>query len=206
MKWALGSLLLLVALVLFVLWGPGPALFLVTLVLLVALRAWLRFAQVDGSEDPFTGRMSRRATVMAGVAAALIVLLAVGAVVLLDRPASYWSAPDPLSTLAAFFLPGLVILVGGGVLLVLGVAQRRRPNEPLFGTLSLHDGMTALVSIVVLLAALALILGGGDSQDSQKWAFGTTGSILGYWLKPSTPAVKRARASHSKRTPHAPPA
>ncbi len=39
------------------------------------------------------------------------------------------------------------------------------------------------VSVVVLGAALYVILSGNYESDYSKWAFGTVGVVLGYWLK-----------------------
>ena len=40
-----------------------------------------------------------------------------------------------------------------------------------------------LISLVVLGASLYIILKDSYSPSSQKWAFGSVGTILGYWLK-----------------------
>jgi hypothetical protein len=40
-----------------------------------------------------------------------------------------------------------------------------------------------LLSFVVLTAALYVILLEKHSNESQKWAFGAVGTIIGYWLK-----------------------
>jgi hypothetical protein len=42
-----------------------------------------------------------------------------------------------------------------------------------------------VVSIAVLAAGLYIILSKGYEADSQKWAFGAVGTILGYWLRPT---------------------
>ncbi len=39
------------------------------------------------------------------------------------------------------------------------------------------------VSVVVLLAALFVIVHGQQTSESEKWAIGAVGTILGYWLK-----------------------
>lgn len=40
------------------------------------------------------------------------------------------------------------------------------------------------ISVIVLLVALYVILSESQSNESQKWAFGAVGTIIGYWLKP----------------------
>jgi hypothetical protein len=39
------------------------------------------------------------------------------------------------------------------------------------------------VSAIVLAAALALMFFRSEDKEAQKWAFGTVGIILGFWLK-----------------------
>jgi hypothetical protein len=39
-----------------------------------------------------------------------------------------------------------------------------------------------VVSLAVLLLAAVILLGGGHAADSQKWAFGIVGVVVGYWL------------------------
>ena len=41
---------------------------------------------------------------------------------------------------------------------------------------------TAVVSIVVLIAALFVILSGKYADADKKWAYGAVGTIVGYWL------------------------
>ena len=46
--------------------------------------------------------------------------------------------------------------------------------------------MSAIVSVLVLVAGLIVILwGGGDGypQQSREWAFGIVGLVVGYWLR-----------------------
>ena len=44
--------------------------------------------------------------------------------------------------------------------------------------------MQALISLAVLGAALFIILSKKYPSESDKWAYGTVGTILGYWLSP----------------------
>ena len=41
---------------------------------------------------------------------------------------------------------------------------------------------TAVVSIVVLIAALFVILSGNYADADKKWPYGAVGTIVGYWL------------------------
>lgn len=43
--------------------------------------------------------------------------------------------------------------------------------------------VATIISGLVLLAALYIILAGKTSSESEKWAFGAVGTIIGYWLK-----------------------
>jgi len=63
-----------------------------------------------------------------------------------------------------------------------GAATRRAQDIEL----NPNDLMLALVSVAVLLGAFVLILG-DSSQDNQKWACETIGSIVGHWLKGHRP-------------------
>jgi hypothetical protein len=44
--------------------------------------------------------------------------------------------------------------------------------------------MQVAISIVVLGAGLWVILSGHDTTDSERWASGAIGTVMGYWLKP----------------------
>ena len=44
--------------------------------------------------------------------------------------------------------------------------------------------MQIMISFVLLAAALYVILSKKFDVDTQKWAFGIVGTIVGYWLKP----------------------
>lgn len=43
--------------------------------------------------------------------------------------------------------------------------------------------MTPLISVLVMLASLYVILSGGYKADGEKWAFGSIGTIIGFWFK-----------------------
>lgn len=43
--------------------------------------------------------------------------------------------------------------------------------------------MAPLIGVLVLLASLYVILSGGYRTDGEKWAFGSIGTIIGFWLK-----------------------
>lgn len=44
--------------------------------------------------------------------------------------------------------------------------------------------MPALISLLILAGALFVVLSQQYAADEQKWAFGSIGTILGFWLKP----------------------
>lgn len=46
-----------------------------------------------------------------------------------------------------------------------------------------HQIMQGGISTIVLLSALYIVLTGGPDSDTQKWAFGIIGTIVGYWLR-----------------------
>jgi len=43
--------------------------------------------------------------------------------------------------------------------------------------------MQPLVSIVILIASLYIILSSSFSPQDKHWAFGTAGTVIGFWLK-----------------------
>lgn len=44
--------------------------------------------------------------------------------------------------------------------------------------------MAAIISLMLIGAALYVILSQQYADDVQKWAFGVIGVVIGYWLKP----------------------
>jgi hypothetical protein len=88
--------------------------------------------------------------------------------------------------MADFFLsaPGLLATAGIGALILLrGSGAGARPRATRAGG---RTGSTLQVAIsaVVLAAGLWVILGGASTIDSQRWASGAIGTVMGYWLKP----------------------
>jgi hypothetical protein len=57
-----------------------------------------------------------------------------------------------------------------------------RPRRPV---LQLAEGMMVFVSVLVLCSALFVILSGRYDDSSQKWAFGSVGTIVGFWCRRS---------------------
>jgi len=57
-----------------------------------------------------------------------------------------------------------------------------RPRNPY---LHLGDAMMVFVSVAVLCSALFVILSGRYDDASQKWAFGSVGTIIGFWCRRS---------------------
>jgi hypothetical protein len=51
--------------------------------------------------------------------------------------------------------------------------------------------MQAVVSLAVVGASLFIILTHGFGPDSKRWAYGTVGMVVGYWLKPSSPMPQK---------------
>jgi hypothetical protein len=46
--------------------------------------------------------------------------------------------------------------------------------------------MSVVVSVAVLASGLYIILSQAYGGAAEKWAFGTVGTVVGFWLKPST--------------------
>jgi hypothetical protein len=51
--------------------------------------------------------------------------------------------------------------------------------------------MQAIVSLAILGAALFILLTHGFGPDSKRWAYGSVGMVVGYWLKPSNPLPQK---------------
>ena len=63
------------------------------------------------------------------------------------------------------------------------VASSRKPS---LGE-AVRTSMMVVISVVVLGSSLYVILSGNYNDDgTQKWAFGATGTIMGFWLKPAS--------------------
>jgi hypothetical protein len=88
--------------------------------------------------------------------------------------------------MADFFLsvPGLLATAGVGALILLrssaagARARARRAEDRTTST------MQVAISAVVLGAGLWVILSGHYPTDSERWASGAIGTVMGYWLKP----------------------
>ena len=75
-------------------------------------------------------------------------------------------------------VPGIVSLVG-----IVIIALRRFGRAHFISQKGATDkAVQIVISLIVLAAALYAILSQRYTPDVQKWAFGTVGLILGYWL------------------------
>ena len=145
----------------------GP--FLVFLALAVLLTAGMIFRSVQ----------SPKFRVLALASAAAGWWLALGSIGALAReppPPGVQEAPFTW-TWASFF--GGVLLLSITTVLVFG---RKGARRELQGA-SVRIVMQSVVSLIVLTASLFVIVAGVAGDDAQKWAFASTGVILGYWLK-----------------------
>jgi hypothetical protein len=86
--------------------------------------------------------------------------------------------------MADFFLsiPGVVATVGVGALVLL--RSRPRRATAVRGSVSPRLGTQIAISAVVLGAGLWVILSRHYTPDSERWAAGAIGTVMGYWLKP----------------------
>ena len=80
----------------------------------------------------------------------------------------------------AFFtsLPGIVSIVG---LILLVVPILNLGGAAAIGG-DTRTTMQVFISLIVLAAALFVILSKKYESDTQKWAFGIVGTVVGYWL------------------------
>jgi xanthine/uracil permease len=80
-------------------------------------------------------------------------------------------------------------LVGGTVvaavvLLVTYRLLRRKERQVAPPRVDVRTIMMVAVSLLVLGSSLFIILSGQYDNESQKWAFGVVGMIVGFWLRP----------------------
>ena len=84
-------------------------------------------------------------------------------------------------------LAWIIIGLGLGLLFVRGAMKIGRGSRSgaLAHTPSAFSEqlMPVALSAIALVAALFIILSNRSSGESQKWAYGVVGVILGYWLK-----------------------
>jgi hypothetical protein len=61
---------------------------------------------------------------------------------------------------------------------------RGRPEVAAPAGINVRTIMMVVVSVLVLGSSLFIILSGQYDNESQKWAFGVVGMIVGFWLRP----------------------
>ena len=81
-------------------------------------------------------------------------------------------------------IPGIIIVVGLLVLTIGAFLLDRRTST--LDRMPSRQVMQIILSLVIVGAGLYIILSGGYAEDTEKWAFGSVGTILGYWLSSKT--------------------
>ncbi len=79
-----------------------------------------------------------------------------------------------------FSLPGVVAILGIAALAVSGRTRPRAAAVPAGRTPAM---MQIVVSVLVLAAGLWVMLSGRYDAEVEKWAAGTIGTVVGFWLK-----------------------
>ena len=80
-------------------------------------------------------------------------------------------------------LPGAISLIGTLILIlwrVLATALPSGPLAPISPSLVLATQVT--ITMLVLLSSLYVVLSQEYEPETEKWAFGTIGLLIGYWL------------------------
>jgi hypothetical protein len=87
--------------------------------------------------------------------------------------------------MADFFLsvPGLLATAGVGALILLRSGPPARQAAARGGS-DVRLVMQIVISLIILGAGLWVILSGHYTPDSERWAAGAIGTVMGYWLKP----------------------
>jgi hypothetical protein len=63
---------------------------------------------------------------------------------------------------------------------------RPLPDAPSVRAFNIKTTMMVLVSVAVLASSLYIVLSDQYDSESQKWAFGVIGTLLGFWLRPES--------------------
>jgi len=64
---------------------------------------------------------------------------------------------------------------------VVAIGKKVESLEPI--DKAIRSVMAPLISLIVLAASLFVILSGGYKTEGERWAFGSLGTIIGFWLK-----------------------
>ncbi|HEX4156935.1 MAG TPA: hypothetical protein VHY79_00540 [Rhizomicrobium sp.] len=92
-------------------------------------------------------------------------------------------------------ISGLALFVAGVVALVFAQTTAIAAKYILYYTLRLHANaqtlpwmayaptMPVVITVVLLVAALYMILARNYSPQDRHWAYGTLGTLVGFWLK-----------------------
>lgn len=81
--------------------------------------------------------------------------------------------------------PGVVTLAGLVILIIGRLSQPgARPGFPPFAPDAPPTVMATQIAItmIVLVASLYIVLADRYPTDTEKWAFGTIGLLIGYWM------------------------
>jgi|GEM_PF-3263946 len=90
-------------------------------------------------------------------------------------------------------LVGGTVIVSGAALVTYRFLRRKerqvasgggRPEVAAPAGVNVRTMMMVVVSVLVLGTSLFIILSGNYDSESQKWAFGVVGMIVGFWLRP----------------------
>jgi hypothetical protein len=76
-------------------------------------------------------------------------------------------------------------------MLLFGTSNMLPNADPAMGGPLRRLLMQAIVSLAALGAALFIILTHEFGPDSKRWAYGSVGMVVGYWLKPSSPVPQK---------------
>jgi hypothetical protein len=59
----------------------------------------------------------------------------------------------------------------------------RQPHSGIRPKISFRPTMQVIITLALLVPCLLVIVSNGYDQNAKHWAFGTVGTILGFWLK-----------------------
>ena len=87
---------------------------------------------------------------------------------------------------AILFVIGIIAFFAvyyGGYFLFRGVGQAEAPGSSSFAPIDPRMIFQLILSVFLLLASVFVILAERYTPADKHWAYGTTGTIVGFWLK-----------------------
>lgn len=76
-----------------------------------------------------------------------------------------------------------LLVVGVAALLALNWGYQGKPEVRELTQVSTKDVVQVIISVLLLAASVFVILSKSYGEKEQHWAYGTIGTLIGFWLK-----------------------